>query len=899
MLLLAGCRPLVSPPSAEKQEAGKTPLQIGKDRDNNTALQAGWDRKHLYLRVKGLARLVREMGAMQVAIGVRLPTDRSGAAVPPSLSGDQPVFRWRVLSGNPLPPDNKNSNPNRLYVFQMDAAGTPAKRGRLFISNGPRAAMKAVGLSDATVDAAGPDDVLFTVPWNTGGLPPWFDVLVVAVTEHRPETVLVFPAENGKGPRALVGFTYSFTPLPGAENAYAVINSATQDLSRICIDAAFDAFPGSGWNAFAQPAGTDGVFKEKSSRGHLLLGYKGAGRRGYINTNQVQGTFEVVADVRLLKGAACGLVLYKVQDGEPVQSDFLRLERRNLDDGRRVVRVYAQENGTNILEQWWRKYPPFFEYELGAEEFGQDITGLRVLRDARSGCLRFAYRYDRMVDGEALQGWMEFPTIADRDERAFVPALYVAGESQQPTLAALDGFRAAQLPHDDMIRTPRKFSVVQRPYTFSGVTDDALVISFDPRLSGLDRARFVFWRRANYIPWWHIDNTCAFSYEFVETWDGGTTWQGTEPGGCCEPMSDRLLRWSRVEVVESNAARVIVRWHYVLANPEYQWWGRHPEQRPRVQEDYCFYPDGTGVRTVTYDPVTDSAYDPNWNEIAEPMLVQRGGILPSECLSTTPLTLMNLDGRRFDYTYLAAEPQYIDEETQFWDDTVIRVNLNYRPDVFMSFSQDEQVRDAVFPVTYREWWGRLLNDWHVDRKGGYEYEGDYWPFAHWPVSHIPYEDHTKRNSRYIREPGHTSVLGVPGHPGATEPVTWSMLIGLEKPGAPADSLQRTSSWLYPGEIRVIDGNCRYLGNDYYHRALVFECRGSAHTCRVALVPEPILVNPVFVMRNWGDAVPQVRLNGQPFDPMDMRFAYEGNDLILWLNVRIEDHTDLLITAGPE
>jgi hypothetical protein len=72
---------------------------------------------------------------------------------------------------------------------------------------------------------------------------------------------------------------------------------------------------------------------------------------------------------------------------------------------------------------------------------------------------------------------------------------------------------------------------------------------------------------------------------------------------CVEPLMDKELRYSRVEIVESTPARVHVRWRYQSTDFMYKVWGDMPV------EDYIFYPDGFGTRTLTLKSALASTYE--------------------------------------------------------------------------------------------------------------------------------------------------------------------------------------------------------------------------------------------------------------------------------------------------
>jgi len=854
--------------------------------DSQTGIRflSSWNEQQLNVQFRDMETYVQAFGAVELFIGIRCSSVLSASGRPPLNTSKQPDFRWHAISENPLPTDEVNANPNTVLVLSFNTfpSGSLLMTQRIF---------KAVSPSVSWREYEGDASVAFEtvgggwnldIPWqmiNAGSLPEWFDLSIVMLSTEGKDVLLTFPPENKKGPRSLISFVYSIqdTQAGGHEQ---VVNTAHTDQECSVVDS-YTSTPFS-WISLAQCDGPFVSGKAVNENG-LLLRSSESGCFGLYHTNMFGGNFSALAEGSLLDGSEYGLMLMKVSHGTPDPDSFVRIIRSRNNQGQPVVRFYAQNKGENKIEEWWQQHPPFFEYILGDDEFGQEVLGFRILRDERTGCLRAGYKYQREVDGLLLNGWIEFPTIADWDQRSWVVCPFICSRQDEQAVALFAEVRVEATRRDDQDDRQTGFQVKRRSYTFSGVKGDALVLTFDPAFVP-DGEKFVFWSEANYIPWWHIDDTCAVSYEFAEIWGGGTTWKGRKPGGCCEPMSDRLLRWSVVNVREANDARIIVQWVYMLANPEYQWWGLHDVLRPVVEEEFCFYPDGTGVRSLTYHPVTGTVYDTSWNEISEPMVIHRGGVLPSTCLSRTALSMINLQGDRDDYTYLQDPPQSIRPETKEWDEAIVRINLNHRPAVFISFSQSPETREKTFPSHYASWWGAYKNGWHIERKGGYEYEEDFWPFAHWPISKIPYEDHTKSNSKYIREPGHTSIMSVPGHPGAEATAVWAMLVGMTTTDDDNDVRSKTLSWLYPGTIQPIRGTCVFVENDYNHRALTFRNEGQPAVCAFQWVPEVVVVNPVLVIKQWGEELPEaIMLNNKMLEASSYRMSIEKEELILWID----------------
>ncbi|MBP6943571.1 MAG: hypothetical protein KBB79_01660 [Candidatus Omnitrophica bacterium] len=639
---------------------------------------------------------------------------------------------------------------------------------------------------------------------------------------------------------------------------------------------------GGKWEPYYFGPATQGGIVSENDEG-VSISLDRVGVFGIYNPSKFGGNFDAQAEFKPLDGT-CGIMLFRDKDGKPDPSNFVGIERKQDKRGDKTVRVFAIRDGQDLTKQN-SKWNPRYEFLLNNDSFGHEAKAFRIIRDEKAECLHFYYKYERNVDGKRLEGWMEFSTLPDPGNSMYYFYPYVKSEGHAKAIATFMRPMVMLTPADDKSDKDTGFGAVKRDYVFSGFSGDAVVVTFDKEFPFHEKSKFVFWSEAEYIPWWHIDDKCAVYYEFVEIWGGGTE-------GCCEPMGDRLLRWSSVDIVESNKARVIVHWRYLLADPEYKWWGLDPVDRPYVDEWYTFYPDGVGVRKVTYTPVITTKYEPDWNEISELAVVKRGGIKPSEVIDQKAISMMNIQGDKIDYAwYLNKQtpPSKLDETPKNWTEAICRVNLKNRPAVFEVFAQGEDVSDMTFPVPFKKWWGHYGENWAFELRGSGEYEGDFFVFSHWPISKIPYEEPGKSNGRYIREPGHVSLLPVAGHPKAQGPVTWAMLVGLSKARDDKDIRDRAASWINPSDVNMISDSARFIKNDLHQRALVFETDSLRHGCEFTLFPKivsSVAVNPVFIIKNWGKYPVSVRMNGKNLkEDSDFRYAIEGEDAVIWVKAK--------------
>ncbi|MBM3804702.1 MAG: hypothetical protein FJW26_20600 [Acidimicrobiia bacterium] len=172
-----------------------------------------------------------------------------------------------------------------------------------------------------------------------------------------------------------------------------------------------------------------------------------------------------------------------------------------------------------------------------------------------------------------------------------IPTMRVTQAPKWPVFGAVE----ARLRYDApvSVRDPKTGSLSTIDYATAWKPEFKDVVVFLPNGS-----RFVFWRGSSYIPFWASRYNTGVSYEWAETVpppDGFTD--------SVEPLMDKELRYGRVEIVESTAARIHVRWTYQSNDFNYKVWGDSPS------EDFYFYPDGYGTRVLTLRSAPGARYE--------------------------------------------------------------------------------------------------------------------------------------------------------------------------------------------------------------------------------------------------------------------------------------------------
>lgn len=328
-------------------------------------------------------------------------------------------------------------------------------------------------------------------------------------------------------------------------------------------------------------------------------------------------------------------------------------------------------------------------------------------------------------------------------------------------------------PNDTASRT---FGATRGAYSFAGVSLDAIRVRFP-----FD-AEFVFWRGANYMPWWEM-NQLAISYQGMEVWGGGGQ-------GCNEVMQDRECRYSRVELLENSPARVVVHWRYALADAHYFIF--HNEW---VDEYFTFYPDGSGARVVTLQ--ANAAVQ---HEILDTIVVKPPGTRTAQLFDETmatlakpgesPVSIRAFSQDRAAYNAFLAGGQDFLAEFHFKDRLHPYLAFSFRDDVMPG------VRRGMVSVS------RTMFQ-NAEQRG-------HWPLARYPID------------------GYNVVgLDVPTHFGlgnihtdtqvSSQPNRWIFLLGAANAGSDVPARQ-AKGWLHPADVQVLDGATTVQNYDLAERA---------------------------------------------------------------------------------
>lgn len=329
-----------------------------------------------------------------------------------------------------------------------------------------------------------------------------------------------------------------------------------------------------------------------------------------------------------------------------------------------------------------------------------------------------------------------------------------------------------------------RFGVERGNYSFGGVALDGVRVTFP------FPGQFVFWRGANYMPWWDMDQM-GMSYQSVEAWGSGGQ-------GCHEAMQDRECRFSRVEILESSPARAVVHWRYALSDAHYLIY--HNEW---VDEYYTFYPDGTGVREVKLWANSNTQH-----EVLDTIMVKPPGSHTAQMFEGPMATLATLGGKQVSVREFTKDRERYRQFLRDGDDFIAEFHFKDRMHPFLVFS----FQDDLMPNVSRGMVSvsRTLFQ-NAEQRG------------HWP------------NSRYAIDGYNAAGIDVPTHFGfgnihtdvkasLPQPMRWLFLIGATKAGSDLPAAQ-AKAWLHPVQINSADAGVVSRGYDVAERAYRFAVEG--------------------------------------------------------------------------
>ncbi|MHC4482141.1 MAG: LamG domain-containing protein [Planctomycetota bacterium] len=383
-----------------------------------------------------------------------------------------------------------------------------------------------------------------------------------------------------------------------------------------------------------------------------------------------------------------------------------------------------------------------------------------------------------------------------------------------------------------------------------------VVVTFDE-----GQYKMVFWRGTNYNMNLVTENG---------KWVGDQSAETGAIAGCAEHMSDKHCRFAHVRVIENHDARVVVHWRYALCDVLYNiadvdrdtGWGAWAD------EYYYIYPDGIAVRNFFVHGIGGFS-------VTEPTVLNNPGEKAEDNVSLDAVTLANMAGqvRTYSWQTWPGDPNSggrFRNEIPRANICIVNLKSRYKP------SYIYEPRSRITPY-----------GWQPEVRPEYSH---FPTWNHWPVSQAP------SDGRYALAPDRVSSSAITS-PRVPEPRTYPgsitrtgrFIMGLSD--EPIENLIMVAhSWLQPPELKIISGGFSSEGYSRDQRAYILTKQAPKEAnleFELAAGKKSPVLNPAFVIKNWGQAGAALRINGKKIE-RDKKFrtglqhTLEGTDLIVWI-----------------
>ena len=584
-------------------------------------------------------------------------------------------------------------------------------------------------------------------------------------------------------------------------------------------------------------------------------------------------------------GMALGLI--KAIDGEPSPNDYTLLTVYKNENGIYEVKLTDSQNGQKDVLDYTNKakrsrYTQLLNGKGYSVPYTKTAGKLRIMRHAKEQFLHFYYAVEKEINGKIYRDWME---LAPSKEWGHIKGYYIGLFSVDSTVH-FNSIKVTQLPKTEKKGIETAFTVTERPFTWSGYTDTALVVNFGKVFPfAKEEHKFIFWRLNNNVPTWYINNATLFSHGFLETWNGGNP-------GCHEPMSDRLLAFSDVKVLEDNAVRKVIKWTYQLVDPDY----KHPDfgkgtQLPEATEYYTIYANGNIIRRAQYAPKLDTEFR-NWHELMELILIAGENYRPKELLEYPSLSFY--ENGKLPVHYNNDGSVKWRNNNKYLGTTTTVAHVKNAPDLFYAFSDDASIPDTYtyYPLNYELTWHQRTNN-----------------FGHWPVTKERYAQPFKSGSSWPEQIAHTSLIGMGVSQGqdwksnyllrsdGRKYRQWLCLMGMNAENGVDSAVEKTNSWLFKGQVSMLHTSSSYKGYSYHNQYFEFINKAQNSISHFRISSKNKLIHPVFKINQWGQHPVKLKINDRVLPPSDYITSINeaGNLLLLTLKTF---HGDIKVEIIP-
>ncbi len=382
--------------------------------------------------------------------------------------------------------------------------------------------------------------------------------------------------------------------------------------------------------------------------------------------------------------------------------------------------------------------------------------------------------------------------------------------------------------------------------------------------------RVIFWRGANYGAVWASENGILMADQSMET-NGDL--------GCYEHMSDKQCRYSHVRIIESNDARAVIHWRYALNDIKYgMTWIDDIGRGEWTDEYYYFYPDGTSTRHWIYWSNSWDRGDDIYHQFQETIFFNQPGTKPEDNIDINALTLANMKGETHTYSWEnGIPPEYTYPKGA--NIQIANFKSNYKP--YIIFEEGSVIGKFIWSL--RSEWSKF----------------PWW--NHWPVGQLANDG---RCVSGVDRPSHSSITS--GEPiavkGKKNDVHAVCYYGMTDQSIDA-LVPLAKAWDNAPELAVITKNVEAEGFNKYQKAYLLNCKnasGNKLEMKLKGSKESPVINPAFVIKNWGTDHAKIEVNGKEIKRgKDFRYGHEhtlmGTDLIVWVSTQSNKFVNITLS----
>jgi hypothetical protein len=333
-----------------------------------------------------------------------------------------------------------------------------------------------------------------------------------------------------------------------------------------------------------------------------------------------------------------------------------------------------------------------------------------------------------------------------------------------------------------------------------------IVVKFDAMPTSV-----VFWRGTCYGPGWVTENNRWMSDQSAEI--GG-------PYGCAEHMADKQTRHTHVRLIENTDARVVVHWRYSCADIGYNF----DSDKAWTDEYHTIYPDGVIVRKVNF-----RAGRAGWHE---PQLFSQAGTGPLDNISMQAVSVANLKGDVAHLDWTNGPPK-----NTLRDSCIELYNMKSKYKIF-----------GIFPEGTR----LVTTGWFNTEQSPHTPDPFAGPWNHWPVSQL------LSDGRLVTAYDRMTSCALGERKGVTKRNIG--MYGFTNKSISA-LLQLAKSWNRPAELSGVSG-CSMPVYNREQRAYELTRNGREVSFTLNGSESSPIVNPAFVITDWGGTDAVVKIAGQ-------------------------------------